>query len=90
VSAISSSIWLAAASPRRGRRYRAHGYCTSLGDWNRETNAVAVPLQCPDHDLLVLSVSGPAFALTRERIKKDLGPRLVYLARSIEAAAGQA
>jgi DNA-binding IclR family transcriptional regulator len=70
--------------------YRAHGYCTSLGDWNRETNAVAVPLQCPDHDLLVLSVSGPAFALTRERIEKDLGPRLVYLARSIEAAAGQA
>ncbi|THF56214.1 IclR family transcriptional regulator [Pseudothauera rhizosphaerae] len=68
--------------------YRAHGYCTSLGDWNRDTNAVAVPLTCPDHDLLVLSASGPAFALTAERIEKDLGPRLVYLARSIEAAAG--
>lgn len=72
-----------------GEEYRAHGYCTSLGDWNRETNAVAVPLMCPDQDLLVLSASGPAYALTRERIEKDLGPRLVYLARSIEAAAGQ-
>ncbi|WP_114649051.1 IclR family transcriptional regulator [Pseudothauera hydrothermalis] len=70
-------------------QYRAHGYCTSLGDWNRETHAVAVPLFCPDYDLLALSVSGPAYALTRERIDKDLGPRLVYLARSIEAAAGQ-
>lgn len=74
---------------RAQAEYLAHGYCTSLGDWNRDTNAVAVPLLCPDHDLLVLSASGPAFALTPERIAKDLGPRLAYLARSIEAAAGQ-
>ncbi|WP_211090241.1 IclR family transcriptional regulator [Pseudothauera nasutitermitis] len=69
--------------------HRVLGYCTSLGDWKRETNAVAVPLRCPDHDLLVLSASGPAFALTAERIEKDLGPRLAYLARAIEAAAGE-
>lgn len=66
----------------------ARGYCVSIGEWQRDTNAVAAPLTCPDGEVLALSLSGPAFALTPQRIEEDLGPRLVYLARSIEAAAG--
>lgn len=72
---------------RADEEFREHGYCTSFGHWNRDTHAVAVPMRCPGQDLLVLSASGPAYALTRERIERDLGPRLVYLARGIEAGA---
>lgn len=66
-------------------RFAQTGYCLSLGDWKKDTNAAAVPVACPEgSDLLVLSVSGPAFAVTARTLEEDLAPRLVALARHIE------
>lgn len=68
------------------RRYREQGYCLSLGGWNKDVNAAATPLAgAVGADLLVLSISGPAFAVTARQIEEDLAPRLVALARHIEA-----
>lgn len=70
---------------REMTRFAEAGYCLSLGDWKKDTNAAAVPVACPDgSDLLVLSVSGPAFAVTARTLEEDLAPRLVALARHIE------
>ncbi|CAG0953608.1 HTH-type transcriptional regulator TsaQ1/TsaQ2 [Anaerolineae bacterium] len=75
----------AKAVDRELARFSEKGYCLSLGDWQKDTNAAAVPLACSDgSDLFVLSVSGPAFAVTARQLEEDLAPRLVALARHIE------
>ncbi len=76
----------AAAIARELARYRAQGYCLSIGEWKRDVNAAAVPLaSAQGTDLLVLSISGPAFAVTPRGLEEELAPRLVALARHIEA-----
>lgn len=68
------------------RRHAEHGFCLSLGEWEKGTNAAATPLIDRDGtDLLVLSISGPAFAVTPRQLTDDLAPRLVALAHHIEA-----
>lgn len=77
----------AVAIGRELERYAARGYCLSLGEWKKDTNAAATPLRLPGGgDLLTLSIGGPAFAVTERQLVEDLAPRLVALARHIEAA----
>lgn len=60
--------------------YTRYGFCFSLGDWNRDVYAVGVPLNTADGAYpLALSVSGPVFNMTRERLITELGPRLFAL-----------
>lgn len=67
-------------------RFAQHGYCLSVGDWKKDVNAAAVPLVSADgSDLMVLSASGPAYAVTPGRLEEDIAPRLVALARHLEA-----
>lgn len=75
----------AKAVDRELARFAEKGYCLSLGDWQKDTNAAAVPIACSNgSDLFVLSISGPAFAVTARQLEEDLAPRLVALARHIE------
>lgn len=68
------------------RDYAERGYCLSIGEWQKDTNAVAVPLVLPgDGDVISFSVSGPSFALSRRQLEDDLGPRLLYMVKNIEA-----
>jgi DNA-binding IclR family transcriptional regulator len=69
------------------RDHRRHGLCFSLGDWRKEIHAVAAPLVPPgEGELLVLSASGPAFQVGRERLEQDVGPRLRHLVDSVRSA----
>lgn len=84
-SASADTATQQAALQRELERYRNQGYCLSLGEWKRDVNAVAVPLtSTAATDLLVLSISGPAFAVTPQQIDNELAPRLLALARHIE------
>lgn len=77
------------AVERELRRHAALGYCLSLGEWKRDTNAAATPLRLPGNgDLLVLSIGGPAFNVTERILEEDLAPRLVALARHVKELAG--
>lgn len=79
-SSVAASVEAACAE------YRERGFCLSIGDWQKDTYAVAVPLACPESgDVLSFSVSGPSFALSRRQLEEDLGPRLLYMVRSLEA-----
>jgi DNA-binding IclR family transcriptional regulator len=79
----------AAALEHELERYAQHGYCLSLGEWKKDTNAAATPvLLAGGHDLLVLSIGGPAFAVTARQLEEDLAPRLVALARHVEGLVG--
>jgi DNA-binding IclR family transcriptional regulator len=84
----NSATWPAQqeALNRELQRYAESGYCLSLGEWEKDTNAAATSLIDRDGaDLLVLSISGPAFAVTPRQLIDDLAPRLVALAQHIQS-----
>lgn len=79
--------------PRLRRRYSQAisqvlemGYCTSLGEWDRDLGIVASPLLIEDHEPLVLACVGSSSQMTRLRVERDLGPRLLAMADAIRQA----
>ncbi|NMO17056.1 IclR family transcriptional regulator [Pyxidicoccus fallax] len=67
--------------------YQTHGFTLSIGDWDKDVNAVGVPFIPPDGSgILAFNCGGPSFLLPRQRLLLDLGPRLVNLVRNVEAA----
>jgi DNA-binding IclR family transcriptional regulator len=66
-----------------------YGYCSSLGDWQKDIHGVAVPIAAPAGELVyVLNLGGAAYALPEQEIRERHAPRLVALARKVEAALG--
>ncbi|NML97097.1 helix-turn-helix domain-containing protein [Paraburkholderia sp. RP-4-7] len=63
------------------------GYCTSLGEWEPELAIVAAPLVVPDHAPLALACIGRSARMGRARVERELGPRLVATARSLQEQA---
>jgi DNA-binding IclR family transcriptional regulator len=63
----------------------ARGFYCMIGDWQRDVNAVAVPYrsQQPDTPMLAFNLGGYSFALPKERLEDDLGPRLVELVNMV-------
>jgi len=69
------------------RDYRRHGLCFSLGDWRKEIHAVAAPLPPgEDGEVLVFSASGAAFQVGREKLEREIGPRLKNLVDNVSSA----
>ena len=62
------------------------GFATSIGDWQPEVNAVAVPLLLPNaREPVAFNICGPAVILTRNLIEAEFGPRLVAMVAHIRA-----
>ena len=69
------------------REYQEHGFCLGLGDWRREINAVAAPLDLENGTgPIVVGCSGAAFQLEPEKLKRDVGPRLLALLGNVRSA----
>jgi len=65
--------------------YETQGFTTSIGDWQRDVSGAGVPLIPSDgSSIFVFNCGAPAFLLTREKLEKDLGPRLVNMVRNIQ------
>lgn len=72
------------ALKREFQRFKNEGYCLSIGEWNTDVNAAATPiLWASGADLIVISISGPSFMITRSLLEKELTPRLLGLAEHI-------
>ncbi len=71
---------------RAVRDYADYGFCLSLGEWQRDINAVGVALHHESHGLLAFNCGGPSFHLKREKLEDDIGPRLLHMVHNIEAA----
>ncbi|HIE4747909.1 TPA: IclR family transcriptional regulator [Pseudomonas aeruginosa] len=71
---------------RAFRDYADYGLCLSLGEWQRDVNAVGVALHHESHGLLAFNCGGPSFHLKREKLEDDIGPRLLHMVHNIEAA----
>lgn len=70
--------------------FRTRGFCLHHGDFNPHVHTVAVPMKrTGDADIAVFNCAVPVHSLQRGQLEDDLGPRLVRLVRSVEAALEQ-
>lgn len=68
--------------------YQDYGYCFSIGEWQKDVNAVAVPYYNEQHGLLVFNCGGPSFILNREKLEDDIAPRLLHMVNNIHSELG--
>jgi DNA-binding IclR family transcriptional regulator len=72
------------------KEYAETGCCSSLGDWVRQVHGIAVPLALgPGVPQMVVSIAGVADLYPAEKMMMELRPKLLALARAIEAQAGR-
>jgi DNA-binding IclR family transcriptional regulator len=62
------------------------GFSISIGEWQSDINAVGVPLTPPDGSgVFAFNCGAPAFHFSRTQLENEIGPRLLNMARNIEA-----
>jgi DNA-binding IclR family transcriptional regulator len=74
---------------RAGETIARHGFAISAGEWHDDIHAVGVALRLNDGTgPYAFNCGAPAFRFTEDRLRNDIGPRLVAMVRKIEAALG--
>ena len=64
------------------------GFSLSLAEWQADVYAVGAPLRLRDGSgLMAINCGGPSFLVNPRRLVDEIGPRLVDLARRVEARA---
>jgi DNA-binding IclR family transcriptional regulator len=71
--------------------YRSLGVCCSFGEWQKDINAIAVPVR-PGSGLppMAISCGGPAYSVSSDFLLGEIRPRLVALATDLEESLGTA
>ncbi|HEY5130692.1 MAG TPA: IclR family transcriptional regulator [Bradyrhizobium sp.] len=76
---------------RAGETVEKLGFAISAGDWHDDIHAVGVALKLNDGTgPYAFNCGAPAFRFTEDRLRNDIGPRLVAMVRNIEVALGGA
>jgi hypothetical protein len=74
---------------RSGEMVQRHGFTISAGEWQNDVHAAGVALQLKDGTgPYAFNCGAPAFRFTEERLRTDIGPRLLAMVRNIELALG--
>src|SRR6201996_4263299 len=74
---------------RAGETVKQLGFTISAGEWQDDVHAVGVALKLNDGTgPYAFNCGAPAFRFTEERLRTDIGPRLVAMVRNIEIALG--
>ena len=74
---------------RSGEMVARYGFVISAGEWQDDVHAVGVALKLNDGTgPYAFNCGAPAFRFTEERLRDDIGPRLLAMVRNIEAALG--
>jgi DNA-binding IclR family transcriptional regulator len=58
------------------------GYCIS--DWGSEITVAAAPLNIPDRPPMAIGCAGTAKFLTREKLREQIGPKLMELVNTLQ------
>lgn len=75
---------LRAGIVRAREDYEHYGFCFSMGDWNPEVFAIGVPMVSADRSrVLAFNCSGRVSVMTREKLIRDFGPKLVALRNKV-------
>ena len=76
---------------RSGEIVAKYGFAISAGEWHDDIHAAGVSLTLNDGTgPYAFNCGAPAFRFTEDRLRNDIGPRLVAMVRNIEAALGGA
>src|SRR5215470_12550260 len=74
---------------RSGETVAKYGFAISAGDWHDDISAAGVALKLNDGTgPYAFNCGAPAFRFTEDRLRNDIGPRLVAMVRDIEADLG--
>lgn len=74
---------------RAGETVAKHGFTISAGEWQDDVHAVGVALTLNDGTgPYAFNCGAPAFRFTEDRLRNDIGPRLLAMVRTIETALG--
>src|SRR6185295_6046867 len=74
---------------RAGERVERYGFASSAGEWRDDVHSVGVALKLNDGaGPYAFNCGAPAFRFTEDRLRHEIGPRLVAMVRNIEAALG--
>lgn len=65
--------------------YRTRGYCSAIGSWEHDVNAVGAPVRLSSEMLAAFNCGGPSHRLPADKLE-DLGERLVQLAEDFQAS----
>lgn len=80
---------LRAGIERAGENVQRYGFAISAGEWQDDVHAVGAALKLNDGTgPYAFNCGAPAFRFTEDKLRKDIGPRLVSMIRNIEAALG--
>ena len=80
----------ATASNAPAKPWSKLGFAISAGEWQDDVHAVGVALKLNDGTgPYAFNCGAPAFRFTEDRLRNDIGPRLVAMVRNIEAALGR-
>ena len=76
---------------RSGEMVERYGFTISAGEWHDDVHAAGVALKLNDGTgPYAFNCGAPAFRFTEDRLRNDIGPRLVAMVRNIELALGGA
>jgi DNA-binding IclR family transcriptional regulator len=67
------------------KSWRQNGFCSSFGEWNKDVNAIAVPLVIDQGHVYSFNCGGPKFRLEPRFLTDEVAPQLKNMARTIEA-----
>lgn len=66
---------------------KTRGFCLSIGDWQKEVHAAAVPIKSPHRSgVFAINCGGPSYRMDPEVLEKEIGPRLVDIANFLQSA----
>lgn len=88
VRASAPEDWdeIAADLERTREEMRRDGFCVMLGKYRQAVNSAGTAFLAPDGvTVLAFNIVGPAFLLDEQRLRQELGPRLAFMVRSVEA-----
>jgi DNA-binding IclR family transcriptional regulator len=73
------------------RDVRELGVCCSFGEWQKDVNAIAVPVR-PGGGLppMAINCGAPAYMVSKEFLLEKVRPRLIALANELETSLGTA
>lgn len=65
--------------------YQKHGFCLSIGDWDRNINAAGVPIPLQDGTIMILNCAAPSYLVSEEMLRESIAHRLAMLAGDIQS-----
>ena len=70
---------------------RRIGVCCSFGEWQKDVNAIAVPVR-PGGGLppMAINCGAPAYIVSKDYLLEKVRPRLISLAQELEVSLGTA